>query len=152
MRNGAGLAGGSRLGGMVALLARFGAVSGDADRPVITPLGRWAARRLEEALPRAAEPEISAAELIAEVAESGDAVQRLEAASEWLEQHQPREILEAAESMSPLLRTVAADLVEMLGEDAVPAWREVTAAPHVRSHAPYALCVLGDPESTRLES
>src|SRR5260221_5307278 len=143
MRNGAGLAGGSRLGGMVALLARFGAVSGDADRPVITPLGRWAARRLEEALPRAAEPEISAAELIAEVAESGDAVQRLEAASEWLEQHQPREILEAAESMSPLLRTVAADLVEMLGEDAVPAWREFTAAPHVGSHARYALCVWG---------
>ncbi len=111
MRNGAGLAGGSRLGGMVALLAGFGAVSGDADRPVITPLGRWAARRLEEALPGAADPEISAAELIAEVAESDDAAQRLEAASEWLEQHQPREILEAAESMSPLLRTVAADLV-----------------------------------------
>ncbi len=139
----AGLAGGSRLGGMVALLAGFGAVTGDADRPVITPLGRWAARRLEEALPRAAEPEISAAELIAEVAESGDAVQRLEAASEWLEQHQPREILEAAESMSPLLRTVAADLVEMLGEDAVPAWREFTAAPHVGPHARYALCAWG---------
>src|SRR5260370_40667582 len=111
MRTGAGLAGGRRLGGMVALLAGFGAVSGDADRPVITPLGRWAGRRLEEALPGAADPEISAAELIAEVAESDDAAQRLEAASEWLEQHQPREILEAAESMSPLLRPLAAPLV-----------------------------------------
>src|SRR6266702_6184332 len=115
------LAGGSRLGGMVALLAGFGAVTGGAGRPVITPLGRWAVHRLEDALPGAADPEISAAELIAEVAEYDDAAQRLEAASEWLEQHHPREILEAAESMSPSLRTVAADLVEMLGESAIPA-------------------------------
>src|SRR5260370_24196260 len=121
MRNGAGLAGGSRLGGMVALLAGFGAVSGDADRPVITPLGRWAAQRLDEALPGPADPEISAAELIAEVAESDDAAQRLQAASGWLERHHPREILEAAESMPPLLRTLAADLVMALGEDAIPA-------------------------------
>ena len=95
------------------MLAGFGAVTGDADRPVITPLGRWAVHRLENALPGAADPEICAAELIAEVTEYDDAAQRLEAASEWLEQHHPREILEAAESMSPLLRTVAADLVEM---------------------------------------
>src|SRR6266567_6805837 len=39
----------------------------------------------------------------------------------------------------PLLRTVAADLVEMLGESAIPAWREFTAAPHVGPHARYAL-------------
>ncbi len=135
----AGLAGGSRLGGLVALLAGFGAVTGDADRPVITPLGCWAVPRLEEALHGAAGPEISAAELIAEVAEYDDAAQRLEAASEWLEQHHPREILEAAESMSPLLRSVAADLVGMLGEHAIPAWREFTAAPHVGPHARYAV-------------
>ena len=135
----AGRAGESRLGGMVALLAGFGAVTGDADRPVITPLGRWAVHRLEEAIPGTADPEISAAGLIAEVAEYDDAAQRLEAASEWLEQHHPREILEAAESMSPLLRTVAADLVMMLGEDAIPAWREFMAAPHVGPHARYAL-------------
>ena len=94
--------------------------------------------RLEDALPAAAGPEISAAELIAEVAEYDDA-QRLEAASEWLEQHHPREILEAAESMSPLLRSVAADLVGMLGEYAIPAWREFTAVPHVGPHARYAV-------------
>jgi hypothetical protein len=68
----AGRAGGSRLGGVVALLAGFGAVTGAADRPLITPLGRWAARRLEEAMPGAADPEVSAAELIAEVAEYDD--------------------------------------------------------------------------------
>ncbi len=135
----AGLAGRSRLGGLVALLAGFGAVTGDADRPVITPLGRWAVHRLEDAIPGAADPEISAAELVAEVAEYDDDAQRLEAASGWLEQHHPREILEAAESMSPLLRSVAADLVGMLGEYAIPAWREFTAAPHVGPHARYAV-------------
>jgi len=95
--------------------------------------------RLEDALPGAAAPEISAAELIAEVAEYDDTAQRLEAASEWLEQHHPREILEAAESMPPLLRSVAADLVGMLGSCAIPAWREFTAAPHVGPHARYAM-------------
>jgi hypothetical protein len=78
----AGLAGQSRLGGLVALLAGFGTVTGDADRPVITPLGRWAVHRLADALPGEADPEISAAELIAEVAEYDDAAQRLEAASD----------------------------------------------------------------------
>jgi hypothetical protein len=41
--------------------------------------------------------------------------------------------------MSPLLRSVAADLVGMLGEYAIPAWREFTAAPHVGPHARYAV-------------
>ena len=133
------LAGGSQLAGMVALLAGFGAVTGDAGKPVITPLGRWAARRLADALPRPAAPELPAAELIAEVAEHGDPAQRLMAASRWLEQHQPREILEAAESVSPRLRSVAADLVMMLGDDAIPAWREFSKAPNVGAHARYAL-------------
>ena len=135
----AGRAGESPLGAMVALLAGFGAVTGRAGRPVITSLGHWAAGRLEEALPRPADPEISAAELIAEVAESGDPEELLEAASDWLDQHDPREILKAAEAMSPLLRTGAVDLVEMLGEDAIPAWREFTAVPNVGPHARYAL-------------
>jgi hypothetical protein len=132
-------AGGSPLGGMTALLTDFRAVTGKAGRPVVTPLGRWAVRRLDETLPRPADPDISAAELIAEVAEHDDPARRLKAASRWLEQHHPREILEAAESMSPLRRTVAADLVEMLGDPAIPAWRAFTAAPNVGPHARYAL-------------
>ena len=135
----AGLAGESRLGPMVALLVGFGAVTGRAGQPVISALGRWTVHRLEEALRRPADPEIPAARLIAEVAESGDPAQRLKAASRWLERHHPREILEAAESMSPLLRIVAADLAEMLGSDVIPAWREFTAAPNVGPHARYAL-------------
>jgi len=132
-------AGGSPLGGMMSLLTDFRAVTGKAGRPVITPLGRWAVQRLDKALPRPAGPDISAAELIAEVAEHDDPARRLKAASRWLEQHPPREILEAAESMSPLRRTVAADLVEMLGDPAIPTWRAFTAAPNVGPHARYAL-------------
>jgi hypothetical protein len=124
---------------MVAMLVGFGAVKGRAGRPVITPLGHWAVRRLAEAIPRPADPNISAAELIERVAESDDPAQRFDAAARWLEQHQPREILEAAESMSPLLRSVAADLVMMLGGDAIPAWREFSRAPNVGPHARYAL-------------
>lgn len=36
---------GNPLTGVVALLAEFGAVTGDVGKPVITPLGRWAADR-----------------------------------------------------------------------------------------------------------
>jgi len=35
----------------VALLAGFGRLPVNADRPVITPLGRWAVHRLEDAYP-----------------------------------------------------------------------------------------------------
>ena len=139
---------------MVALLASFGAVTGDAGRPVITALGRWAARRLEDALPRPADPDISAAELIAELAVHDDAEQRLEVASEWLEYHDPSEILDAAESMPPRLRSVAADLVDALGEDAIPVWREFAAAPNVGPHARYALYAWGqgpEPGERRLQ-
>jgi hypothetical protein len=46
-----------------------------------------------------------------------------------------REILAAAEGMSPLLRSVAVRMVEGLGEDALPAWREMKSSPHVGPHA-----------------
>ncbi len=45
--------------------------------------------------------------------------------------------------MSPLLRTVAAGRVEMLGVYAIPAWREFTAAPNVGPRARYALYAWG---------
>ena len=35
-----------------------------------------------------------------------------------------REVLAAAEDMSPLRRSVAVRLVEVLGDDALPAWRD----------------------------
>ena len=49
------------------------------------------------------------------------------------------EILAAAESMSPLRRSVAIGLVEALGDDALPAWRDVVSA---RCIGPFARAVL----------
>ena len=130
---------GTPLAGLVALLAEFGAVAGDRGKPLITPLGRWAAGHLAAGLPGLADPGLPAGEMIAELARFGDEKQRDHVAWGWLAERQPaetaREILTAAEGMSPLLRVMAVGVVQRLGEDALPAWRELTAAPRVGPHA-----------------
>jgi hypothetical protein len=130
---------GMPLAGLVALLAEFGAVAGDAGKPLITPLGCWAARHLADGLPGLADPGLSASEMIADVARFGDEEQRDHVAWGWLGERQPaeaaRDILVAAEGMSPLLRGVAVGVVQRLGEEALTAWRELTAAPRVGPHA-----------------
>ena len=77
--------------------------------------------------------------MIAEVARFGDEEQRDHVAWGWLAERQPaeaaREILTAAEEMSPLLRGVAVGVVQRFGEEALPAWRELTEAPRVGPHA-----------------
>jgi hypothetical protein len=127
------------LAGLVALMAEFGAVAGDRGKPVITPLGCWAAGHLAAGLPGLADPSLSASEMIAELARFGDEEQRDHVVWGWLAERQPaetaREILTAAEGMSPLLRVMAVGVVQRLGEDALPAWRELTAAPRVGPHA-----------------
>ncbi|HLQ55278.1 MAG TPA: plasmid pRiA4b ORF-3 family protein, partial [Streptosporangiaceae bacterium] len=134
---------GTPLAGLVALLAEFGAVAGDPGQPLITPLGRWAAGHLAAGLPGLADPSLPASEMIAEVARFGDEEQRDHVAWGWLAERQPaeaaREILTAAEGMSPLLRVMAVGVVQRLGEEALPAWRELTAAPRVGPHARAAL-------------
>ena len=127
------------LAGLVALLAGFGAVTGDPGKPVITPLGRWAAAHLADGLPGLADPAWPAAEVIAEAARFSDEEQQHHVARGWLagrdSAQAAREILAAAEGMSPLLRSVAVRMVERLGEDALPAWREMKSSPHVGPHA-----------------
>ena len=127
------------LAGLVALLAEFGAVTGDLGKPMITPLGRWAAGRLPEGLPGLADPGLPAAEMIAEAARFSDLEQRDHVAWGWLAERQPaeaaREILAAAEGMSALLRSVAVGVAERLGQDTLSAWRELAAAPRVGPHA-----------------
>lgn len=133
------LATGTPLAGLLALLAEFGAATGDAGKPVITPLGRWAAHYLAAGLPGLADPDLSAGEMIAEAAQFGDEEQRDHVAWGWLAERQPaeaaQEVLTAADGMSPLLRGVAVGVVQRLGEDALPAWRALTAAPRVGPHA-----------------
>ena len=130
---------GTPLAGLVALLAGFGAVSDDPAKPVITPLGRWAAAHLADGLSGLADPAMPAAEVIAEAARFSDEEQQHHVARGWLagrdSAQAAREILAAAEGMSPLLRSVAVRTVERLGEDALPAWREMKSSPHVGPHA-----------------
>jgi hypothetical protein len=126
----------SGLEGLVRLLAGFGAVAGGAAKPVLTPLGRWAAGNLRDGLPVLADPSQTAAELIAEAAQFGDMEQRDHVAGGWLAGRDPtgaaREILAAAEGMPPpLLRGVAVGVAELLGDDALPAWQEMAALPHI---------------------
>jgi hypothetical protein len=145
------------LAGLVALLAEFGAVAGDPGKPVISPLGRWAAGHLAADLPGLADPGLSAAEMIAEAARFSDEEQRDHVAWGWLAERQPAEaarvILAAAEGMSPLLRGVAVGVVQQLGEAALPAWRELTAAPRVGPHARAVLAAWDQgPEPTDADS
>jgi hypothetical protein len=130
---------GKPLAGLVALLAGFDAVAGDPGKPVITPLGRWAAGHLAAGLPGLADPGLPAGEMIAEAARFDDEEQRDHVAWGWLAEREPaeaaREILTAAEGMSPLLRSVAVGVVEALGEAALPAWRDMAAARRVGPHA-----------------
>ena len=120
---------GKPLAGLVALLAGFGAVAGDPGRPAITPLGRWAAGHLAAGLAGPADPAWPAGEMIAEAAQFGDEEQQRHVAQAWLAERGPvqaaREVLAAAEGVSPLRRSVAVRLVDRLGDDALPAWREM---------------------------
>lgn len=134
---------GNPLAGVIALLAEFGAVTGDAGRPVITALGRWAAGQLPAGLPALADPGLSAGEMIAAAAAFSDAEEQWHVAWGWLAERDAAEaageILIAAERLSPLLRGVAVQLADRLGEDALPAWHELAAGPCV---GPYARAVL----------
>ncbi len=134
---------GKPLAGLVELLAGFGAVAGDTDRPAITPLGRWATGHLADGLAGLADPALSAGEMIAAAAAFGDEEQQDHFARAWLAGRKPvraaREILAAAEGMSPLRRVVAVRLVEALGDYALPAWREMASAGCV---GPFARAVL----------
>jgi hypothetical protein len=125
--------------GLVALLDGFGAVIGDPGGPVITPLGSWAAEHLAEGLAGRADPGWPAGEMIAEAARFGDEEQRAFVARNWLFKRKPvqaaREVLTAAEGMSPLQRCVAVELVDLFGDDALPAWREMVSARCVGPHA-----------------
>jgi Plasmid pRiA4b ORF-3-like protein len=119
-------------------LASFGAIGGGE----VTSLGRWAAARLRDQL---AEPdeELTAADLIAYLADCDEA-ERDEDAWAWLDaQPDPadaaRQLLTAGALMEPRLRWIAADMVGLLQEEALPVWREMAAVPGMGPHAKFAL-------------
>ena len=131
----------NRIANTAERLASFGAIGGGE----VTSLGRWAAARLRDQL---AEPdeELTAAELIAYLADCDEA-ERDEDAWAWLDaQPDPadaaRQLLTAGASMEPRLRWIAADVAELLQEQALPVWREMAAVPGMGPHAKFALFTL----------
>ena len=120
-------------------LASFGAIGGGE----VTSLGRWAAERLRDKLAEPGAEELTAAELIAYLADC-DEEERDEEAWAWLDaQPDPaeaaRQLLTAGASMEPRLRWIAADVAGLLEEEALPVWREMTAVPGMGPHAKFAL-------------
>ncbi len=119
-------------------LTSFGAIRGGE----VTSLGRWAAERLLAKLTEP-EPELTAAELIADLADC-DEEELDKKAWAWLEaQPDPaeaaRQLLTAGALMEPRLRWIAADVVGLLQEDALPVWRDMTAVAGLGPHAKFAL-------------
>jgi hypothetical protein len=127
------------LGGLFTLLRMFGAAAGDSGNPRITPLGRWAAARMHAELPRPADPGLTADELIARLAALDDEDQAWEKAQPWLaartDTEAARELLAAAAVAAPRLRSMAVELVDGLGEAALPVWQEMADTPGVGPHA-----------------
>jgi len=121
------------------LLAAFGAVTGDPGTPRITALGQWAMARTRDDLPTPASPQLRAGDLLARLARFDGVAERQNVAQPWLDARTAvgaaREILAAADQTSPSLRFVAVAEVEALGDDALPAWREMTRAARVGPHA-----------------
>ncbi|MGH3165104.1 MAG: plasmid pRiA4b ORF-3 family protein, partial [Trebonia sp.] len=120
-------------------LTSFGAIENDA----VSSLGRWAAARLRERLAEPDEKELTAAELIAYLADR-DEDEWDENFWDWLDARPDpaqaaRQLLTAAAPMEPRLRWIAAAVVETLGEEAVPVWREMTVVPGIGPHAKFAL-------------
>ena len=102
-------------------------------------LGRWAAQRICADLPALASPRLTAAELITAFARFADEEQQWHVAWGWLAERDPahaaRDILTAAQQMSPLQRLRAVSVAERLGDNALPAWRKLTTAPCGGPHA-----------------
>lgn len=125
------------------LLTAFGVVTGEVKKLRITDLGRWARHRLTEGLPAEADPALPAAEMIAEAVRFSDEQTRDHVASGWLSSRNPvsavREILTAAEAMTPAERMVAILIAEGAGDAALGVWREMATAPFVGPHAKMVL-------------
>jgi len=133
------------------LLYDFGAIAGG---PEITPLGRWAMEQLDDRRPVMPE-ELTAAQMLMRLTRFDESLRR-DLAWEWMAgrdaEEAVREILRAASSMSPRMRWLAADVAEVAGEQALPAWREALNEPLLATHARCALIAWADaPELTDAE-
>jgi Plasmid pRiA4b ORF-3-like protein len=135
------------MAGLFTFLAAFGAVTGNRGTPRSTALGQWAMARTRHDLPTPASPQLPASDLLARLARFDGTADRDNVARPWLAARTTagaaREILAAADQASPSLRQVAVAVADSLGDDALPAWREMRRAPRVGPHARAVLASAG---------
>jgi hypothetical protein len=120
------------------VLADFGAVD-DADRPKLTPLGRWA---WHQPGPFGAGPasagQLSAGELLTVLA-TLDEYEGSTLGKQWFAGRPLADgctqLLDAAADAGPVERVAAVDLVASFGEATLPVWRKAQAAPALAVHA-----------------
>jgi hypothetical protein len=89
----------------------------------------------------APDEDFTAAELIAYLADC-ESSEREDEAWAWLDaQLDPAEaarlVLMAGASLEPRLRWIAADVADLLDEEALPVWREMTDVPGMAAHAKF---------------
>lgn len=127
------------------LLEQFGALTGSPEAPQITSLGRWTAAALQAELPKTIEPELAEPELLTRLAAAGDETEVWRAVQPWLVERAPlhaaRALLGAAVGAAPAERLAAVTVADALGEEVLPAWREMLGAPDVGPHARAALAL-----------
>ena len=121
-------------------LVELGAAQRDRTGAALTPLGRWGLDELLARAPRPIGSGLTAAELIARLADV-EPDEQLRAAQPWLAAREPlaaaHDLLPAAAAAPADQRVAAVELVDALGPAADPAWAAVatnrTLGPHVRA-------------------
>ena len=127
------------------LLEQFGALTGSPEAPQITSLGRWTAAALRAELPKTIEPELAEPELLTRLAAAGDETEVWRAVQPWLAEraalHAAQALLGAAVGAAPAQRLAAVTVADALGEEVLPAWRQMLGAPDAGPHARAALAL-----------
>ena len=136
--------------GLVQLLGRLGAVTGDDSATVaVTALGRWSLAEAQADRPPTVTLDMPA-EAVAEVL--ADHVRRgtdpWPSVRRWLEFRRPaaaaRELLTAAADLSAAARIGAGDVADSLGDEALAVWQAVAHLPNLGAHARVSLTAVED--------
>ncbi len=141
-----------RFAGLVDLLRRLGAVTGeDSATVVVTSLGRWSLAMAQADRPRTITLDMPA-DVVAEVV-TGHVHRGTDpwpAVRRWLEFRHPadaaRELLTAAAGLSAAPRIGAGDIADRLGDEAPAVWQTVAHLPNLGTHARVSLSTIEDDE------
>jgi hypothetical protein len=126
---------------LLGLLAEAGLLRGTASQPEhqLTAAGRWLADRLRERAPVRIIPNWPATAVLEHLRTTDADTDPWLLAENWCCTREPveaaRQLLGAAADADAATRTIAVRLVTCIGEQALPAWREVLTSDHLGPHA-----------------